>query len=587
MKKSKLLSKIFLPILLTIVLFSNINSLHAEEEAVDIWNIEEKKEIEESDNEINSENLQPELNLKIDFGKIDTTNLEVIKDEDVNANINLAGIYDPSDYGLSIDMWSNSNGEDLIKILKRLEKIEFSKDTNELIKISLLTNSYIPSKNISEAEFINFKLNYLLKNNNLDLIKSYLIKNPNSPNNSKLIKYYVESYLSDSDLENACKIFDDVNIIDDDYLIKFKIYCLINRGNREEAQLLFDLVKESNFNDVFFENKFNILMGYSEVSKDEISEKNILEFHLSHRTILDFKYKPTKKTSQIIWKYLSSSNLFENINEIDLENHDEILLIEQAVHEGNYKENDLLELYKRFKFNINQLINVQESYKLLPPSEGRALIYQRLLLSNDTNQILNLSSKLKNSFEEQNLNNAFTIELKNILQKIDKEQVPSNYTNFYMVNLKNEKDLNKKIKINNKVIHQSKLLNYFKEDYELAKIEKDTNDIIKKIKKNKNYFVSIKDLMILESLTSDGVKILKKYENLFEFNQSDIPTDIQLLINNNEVGFVLLRIAEIIGEDELNDLGPETIYFIISTLNQLNIDPLRNNILLKVLPLKV
>jgi len=587
MKKSKLLSKIFLPILLTIVLFSNINSLHAEEEAVDIWNIEEKKEIEESDNEINSENLQPELNLKIDFGKIDTTNLEVIKDEDVNANINLAGIYDPSDYGLSIDMWSNSNGEDLIKILKRLEKIEFSKDTNELIKISLLTNSYIPSKNISEAEFINFKLNYLLKNNNLDLIKSYLIKNPNSPNNSKLIKYYVESYLSDSDLENACKIFDDVNIIDDDYLIKFKIYCLINRGNREEAQLLFDLVKESNFNDVFFENKFNILMGYSEVSKDEISEKNILEFHLSHRTILDFKYKPTKKTSQIIWKYLSSSNLFENINEIDLENHDEILLIEQAVHEGNYKENDLLELYKRFKFNINQLINVQESYKLLPPSEGRALIYQRLLLSNDTNQILNLSSKLKNSFEEQNLNNAFTIELANILQKIDKEQVPSNYTNFYMVNLKNEKDLNKKIKINNKVIHQSKLLNYFKEDYELAKIEKDTNDIIKKIKKNKNYFVSIKDLMILESLTSDGVKILKKYENLFEFNQSDIPTDIQLLINNNEVGFVLLRIAEIIGEDELNDLGPETIYFIISTLNQLNIDPLRNNILLKVLPLKV
>ncbi len=587
MKKSKLLSKIFLPILLTIVLFSNINSLHAEEEAVDIWNIEEKKEIEESDNKINLENLQPELNLKIDFGKIDTTNLEVIKDEDVNANINLAGIYDPSDYGLSIDMWSNSNGEDLIKILKRLEKIEFSKDTNELIKISLLTNSYIPSKNISEAEFINFKLNYLLKNNNLDLIKSYLIKNPNSPNNSKLIKYYVESYLSDSDLENACKIFDDVNIIDDDYLIKFKIYCLINRGNREEAQLLFDLVKESNFNDVFFENKFNILMGYSEVSKDEISEKNILEFHLSHRTILDFKYKPTKKTSQIIWKYLSSSNLFENINEIDLENHDEILLIEQAVHEGNYKENDLLELYKRFKFNINQLINVQESYKLLPPSEGRALIYQRLLLSNDTNQILNLSSKLKNSFEEQNLNNAFTIELANILQKIDKEQVPSNYTNFYMVNLKNEKDLNKKIKINNKVIHQSKLLNYFKEDYELAKIEKDTNDIIKKIKKNKNYFVSIKDLMILESLTSDGVKILKKYENLFEFNQSDIPTDIQLLINNNEVGFVLLRIAEIIGEDELNDLGPETIYFIISTLNQLNIDPLRNNILLKVLPLKV
>jgi len=45
--------------------------------------------------------------------------------------------------------------------------------------------------------------------------------------------------------------------------------------------------------------------------------------------------------------------------------------------------------------------------------------------------------------------------------------------------------------------------------------------------------------------------------------------------------------AEIIGEDELNDLGPDTVYFIISSLNQLNIDPIRNIILLKVLPLKV
>ena len=50
---------------------------------------------------------------------------------------------------------------------------------------------------------------------------------------------------------------------------------------------------------------------------------------------------------------------------------------------------------------------------------------------------------------------------------------------------------------------------------------------------------------------------------------------------------VLLRIVEIIGEEDLNELSPNTLYFIISALNQLNIDPIRNNILLKVLPLKV
>ena len=58
-------------------------------------------------------------------------------------------------------------------------------------------------------------------------------------------------------------------------------------------------------------------------------------------------------------------------------------------------------------------------------------------------------------------------------------------------------------------------------------------------------------------------------------------------MNNNEIGMVLLRLAEIIGEDDINDLGPETIHFIISTLNQLNIDEIRDKILLKVLPLKV
>ncbi len=66
-----------------------------------------------------------------------------------------------------------------------------------------------------------------------------------------------------------------------------------------------------------------------------------------------------------------------------------------------------------------------------------------------------------------------------------------------------------------------------------------------------------------------------------------MPEDIQKLINSNDVGMVLLRLVEVIGQDDLNDIGSETLYFIISALNQLNIDKLRNKILLKVLPLKV
>ena len=92
---------------------------------------------------------------------------------------------------------------------------------------------------------------------------------------------------------------------------------------------------------------------------------------------------------------------------------------------------------------------------------------------------------------------------------------------------------------------------------------------------------------MIESLKSDGVQVLKKYEDLYQIDNSNMPIDIQFLIDNNEIGLVLLRLVEVIGQDEIQDLGPETLYFIVSALNQLDIDPLRNKILLKVLPLKV
>ena len=110
---------------------------------------------------------------------------------------------------------------------------------------------------------------------------------------------------------------------------------------------------------------------------------------------------------------------------------------------------------------------------------------------------------------------------------------------------------------------------------------------MKKIKKNKKYFFSKKDQIFLESLKFDGIEISNKYDDLYEINESEIPTDIQVMINNNEKGASLLRIVEVIGQDKLDRMDEDTIYFIIRTLNQLDIDQIRNKILLKVLPLKV
>ena len=200
---------------------------------------------------------------------------------------------------------------------------------------------------------------------------------------------------------------------------------------------------------------------------------------------------------------------------------------------------------------------------------------------------LKLLKILKNLFKKDNINNAFDTELKKFLEKVDPLEIPDNLTSFYYTNIEIKKELNKKIKFNNDILHQSKLINYFNGDYSRNKIEKDLNNLLRKIKKNKKYFFSKKDQIFLESLRSDGIKIDKKFDDLYEINTSEIPTDIQVMINNNEKGAALLRIAEVIGEDDLERIDEDTIYFIISTLNQLKIDLLRNQILLKVLLLKV
>ena len=486
MKISKLLNKNYLSIF--IILFILLNSfVAAEDEPVDIWNLEKKLEENKSEIILQDNDISVNSTIQIQTNQTNQSNeFEIVKGNKLNSNnINLAGLYDPAENGLTIDMWFNSDGNEIVSIFNRINKIKLSNDAKEILDIALLTNSYFPKKNISEDKFLNYKTDYLIQNGNLELIKLYLLKNQNNSNNSKLLRYYVEEYLSNSDLENACSIFNEINLLNDDYLTKFKIYCLINENRTEEAQLQFDLMKELDFNDEFFEKKYNFIMGYTSDDEKQISEKNILDFHLSHRTNPQFQYIPSKNTSKIIWRYLSSSNLLENIDEIDLEDIEKLSLIEQATHEGNYSEKELLDLYKRFQFTINQLLSVKDTYKLLPTVQGRALLYQRLLLTKDPEQILDLSSKLKDSFVSENIENAFKKELSKMLGKINVEDIPSNYSTFYTKNLINQNPKKSKIKINNKIIYQSKLLNYFKESYNIKKVEKDTNDLIKSIKKNK------------------------------------------------------------------------------------------------------
>ncbi len=578
MKILKQLSSILL-----VFLFCILQSPLKANDPVDIWNIE-KKEITVEDSL--TENRKEESNNVIQGIQIEQQNEKILVNDNLNlSDIKLAGLYDPEENGLSIDMWSNSNGEDIKNTLKNLTSKDLSKFSEKVLDIALLTNSYIPNTNISPKEFLDFKFDFLIKKKNYDLIKEFLIKNQNLVEGKKLIKFYVDYYLSNSQLDKSCEIFEVTNLISSDYLTNFKIYCLIHQDRRDEAQLLFDLKSELDDLDKFFVKKFNILMGYKKPN-EEISEKNILYFHLSHKTTKDFKYDPKIDTPKYIWNYLSTSNLLKNTEFVDIENAEQIKLIERATNDEVYEEEELFNLYMRFQFDITQLLNYKNTYKLLEDYEARALLYQRSLLTTEISEKLNLLSLIKKSFDQSNLPNAFDEKLASILKNIPEDEIPSNYTTFFMKNKEPEKLAELKIKFNNKVLHQSKVLNYFQNKTSLPQVEKETNDLLKKIKKNKKYVFSLKDIIVMESLKSDGVQILKKYEKLYDYN-NNLPSEINTMIVNGETGLVLLKISEIIGEDNIEDLGIESVDYIVSILNELKLVDLRNEILLKVLPLKV
>jgi hypothetical protein len=587
MKILKLLNKKNLSIIIFSLLITS--SPFAEDKPVDIWNIEKKEVDTISEENLSEKNKQEVSENSIYKMQSDKKKDSIKQDADLTSKtMKIAGLYDPQDYGLSINMWTNSDGLTLKKLFNNIDKYDLSKDASEILNISLLTNAYSPNQNITDQEFLRYKTKWLIKNSDLDLIEEYLIKNQVTNLHPELMRYMVDRYLSQSDVKKSCEIFSKIKEpLEDEYLSKFNLYCLINYGKNEEAQLILDLKKELGFLDEYFENKINYLFGYIDEANKEISENSIIDFHLAHRTNPEFVFEPNKDTPKLIWKYLSSSNLLYRIQDLEITDIDKISTIEKATHDKNYSEEDLFEFYKKFQFNINQLLNTKESYKSLSSIEGKALVYQRLLLTEEPRLKLELMKILKDIFKSEGIEDAFDEELRKSLKQIDETDVPSNFTTFYNQYVRSDEIINKKIKYNNKILHQSKLVNYFNGDYAKSKIEEDLDKFLKKIKKDKKYSLSKKDIIFLEALKSDGIEISKKYENLYKVNKSEMPSDIQKMLDNKEIGAALLRIIEVIGPEKIEDIDDDTVYFIINTLNQLNTDSIRNKLLLKVLPLKV
>ena len=556
-------------------------------EPVDIW-----KKTESENKEISEKN---NINIpqkdKIDFTKIkiiESNQIKITTEEQAeDLESNLIGLYDPQENDLSLDMWSNTDGEAIKKTFKRIEKIKLSKFSEDIFANTIMTYSYAPKNKLSEEDFLKLKLNWLIKNKKNNLIEKFLNNNIEFSGKSNLIKHLVDYYISSADISEGCKKSNFISKeIKNSYLEKFRIYCLILEKKTEEAQLNFDLLREQGKSDKFFDDKILFLLGIKDKSDNKISDKNLLYFYLSSVTVENFNYEPKQKTDKNIWKYLTASNLIA-VNQ--LEDPKVIQKYEIAANEGNFDKNKIFEIYLSIPFSISQLINANTVYQSLNGYESRALIYQKLLLSDNIDNKLDLLFLLKNLFEKDKLKNIYTEFLSNSLKKIDSKEIPTEFKKIVERNIIIEKKADiGKIKYDDKILHRSKVIKIFTEDnVNREKLEKDFIKIYKKISKNKKYFFSIKDVILLETLSSDGFEMPKDLNINQLTNNLTIPGNIKTLVEKGETGMLMLKLVEIIGSDEIENLDPETLYFIVNVLNKAKIKKTRNQILNLTLPLRV
>ena len=283
---------------------------------------------------------------------------------------------------------------------------------------------------------------------------------------------------------------------------------------------------------------------------------------------------------------MNSANL---ITIDDINDKEKIKNIETAANKGQIDKNQVFKIYKQIPFDLNTLINAQNVYQSLEKIEGRALIYQKFLLSDNVQNKLDLLFLLKDLFKKDNLANLYAEFLSDRLKEFDDNDIPKEYVNVVERNINTNETLSdRKIKFDDKVLHRSKLIRYFYEkDYPIKKTQKELDGVYKKIKRNRNYFYSAKDIAVLESLEYDGIKVPKEIGHKKLSESYSIPESLVDLADAGQKGFLALKIVEIIGEDEVNNLDPETIYFITNLLNKLNLKEFRNEILGTALPLRI
>ena len=151
------------------------------EEKIDIW---KKNKSEEKTNEVDKTEPKENLNLnKIITENNSKTQNITIEDATVNSkeDSKVFGLYDPAENDFNLNMWSKTDPDNVKSIIKRINKIKLSSTAEKLFENTLLSFAY-PPKGMSENDFLNLKINWMIDNKKTELIEKFLNQNNTFPN---------------------------------------------------------------------------------------------------------------------------------------------------------------------------------------------------------------------------------------------------------------------------------------------------------------------------------------------------------------------------------------------------------------------
>ena len=137
MKISKQLSKI----LISASFFLFVLSAQAQE-VKEIWSEIEKKEIKNTEQK---NNVDTSINTdQLEGVKVKLSDENIVVDQNLdNSNILLAGLFDPDDNDLNLDMWSKTDGIKIKKLLEKIQSKKLSSFSERLMDVALLSLIHI------------------------------------------------------------------------------------------------------------------------------------------------------------------------------------------------------------------------------------------------------------------------------------------------------------------------------------------------------------------------------------------------------------------------------------------------------------